>query len=438
VGFVLLVFIILFIIKDKKEHTIDCELLRNLEYNTFIYLDSSFKVVRISSSLKGVIYNDKSRVNFIKMLNTNIRVMELNRQSATNNDIERTLILFRNSNDSELSLDFSFKDLNGEVKYLFLRAVRVTLKHSPHFILLGDLCSTNTNPNEFIDHTNDDTQITNILYLDFNNTDEYKYIIDYNSNSVFLSNKLKTLLNIPKQTILTSEFYLFFEKAELTMRNKVISALSASSSKYEVTYQLKINGNNQYFKESGILVEGMNPKLICYLQIVPMVHFEKSKIALLDELETKDDLVTLVTKLIKADDFFQILTFSPITIKDINNQYSREIGNFVLSEVIKHYQLILNTKIYRINGLLFGAVILDGHFINKLNNLRNENHYFTKEVINLGSNNYECFVKAGLSSYPYDAYKKTPFELINNSIKALKFTIESNVGYMEYRSLSEK
>ncbi|MDR2867631.1 MAG: hypothetical protein LBV55_03130 [Acholeplasmatales bacterium] len=433
---ILIVWLVYYLVRDHYLNSLNSYILNMVGTNAFIILNKHYRILRMSDNLVKVIAPKKEFRNLFKVLNKNIRLMEINQKNANNGDLENEIYLFANSQKTKKSLNIAFKDLSGNTKYFIIDLIKLDHKQLKGFLLIGDLKNS---LQDLATTTQADEQImAKIIGRDFKHSADYKYILDFNSNSVFLSLKLKELLGVAKQTILTNEFNYLLKESEAKERNKMISELNEDFYTYQVSYQIKVKGVDRYVQEEGTKLFGLNPRIIAYLRLIPMEHFESTRIEILDQLPLKEEMINQVNLHLKNDEFFQVFSFSPISIKDINEHYTREIGNYVLGEVIKHFQEVLDTKIYRLGGLVFATLIYDAHQIHKLKNLKPNNEYFARENIILGANNLEVLIKAGLSTYPYDAIKKTSYEIINNSVKALKSAINSNVGIVDYRRMDEK
>jgi len=398
------------------------------QINTFtIVINSNFKIKHFSLGLLNILFDrhDLGK-NLFKVFQKNIRVISIF-DDEKNKDFVKTFMLSFNLLPKPVDILFACFDLKGNKMKI---TMKIDAKNKSVFYLIHGEVTALDNTINYVAKEGD--EFIDVITNDFEYTKENKMIHDLKTDSLFLSQSLATLLGFHNQTISYKEFFALIDDFDKENRNTGIINLNSQYPNYELTYKMKIRGEYRVVSEKGVKILGLSPKILCYILLVSTYHFEKTNHNVLDTLAVKEDLINAVVNLISKDRTFFLVSFSPYNIKSINERHGRDTGNLALSQVITKFINVFETKIFRIEGLLFVAILSDSHLLHILSSDA-KNYYY--EDMTFGASRIRVCVKAGISIYPYDTQKKNPTLLINNSIKALKKAIDDDVAFVEYKDI---
>ncbi len=144
---------------------------------------------------------------------------------------------------------------------------------------------------------------------------------------------------------------------------KTIDRVSKHQMTYEIKYRIVKNGISTWILEKGHFI-GVESKRSIIATIMPLDIncYKKTSYFDVDSLKPEEKMYPVLKELTEDHKSFTFITIELTNIKDINEKYSREIGNLMMNDYIRYlknlYQPNIN-KFFRISGIRFVMIIDD-------------------------------------------------------------------------------
>lgn len=434
IGISFLIAILSFFItfKNYKTQVLVKKTLDKQDNYFYIILSKNLKIINISKSLLkefGLKSLKRYRFrNIIYLFNDKIRIYKNNQKNSTNKEFIIYLKdLLKEKKDFYFS--FNFYNFNGnevELK-LFLN------NQDSYFKTLYGNIETNVSnfSSEFKQKEleNDFNQIYDKFINVSNLINEGIYIYDLEDQTIWLSSKLKEILDIDQtiEILEYEEFKKLIHKDDLKNFNLKLNQHNDLSN-LELSYRLLINNKYYWFIEKSRKTKIDNKTtVISVITLINTKSFVKHNIEILDNLKEEYELPNHIDKLIKDEVPFLLASIKITNLREINEKYSREVANMALSEYIRKIKERFITKsgdIFRLTGSRFQFTITDIRNLGLLKDGFLQNQDYLNMSFNYGGYSFSLNIKAGVSIFRKGCYNTN--EVIKGSLSALDVAMDLN------------
>ena len=155
-----------------------------------------------------------------------------------------------------------------------------------------------------------------------------------------------------------------------------------------------------------------------------------------DNVKSVSELAIAINSLYKQARTFQLVTFRIDNIKDLNDEYGRDMGNMVMAEYMKAIikNFVDEGMIYRVSGLEFSFIITDYRKMDILSRALKKDDKLLKASMKYGSDVITTNVYMGIA-LSSDVANAT--QLIEAARKSLKTALLDQVStnYIYYKDI---
>ncbi|CCV63684.1 diguanylate cyclase/phosphodiesterase with PAS/PAC sensor [Alteracholeplasma palmae J233] len=406
--------------------------IKNSRWNAYYAVDKKERIKDISSSLLQELGLEKEDVigkKLFQIFNKSIRFTKLNDTEINNRTLETYYKEYKKratKEDEELQ-ELYFLNYNGE-------AVVLKMVMQPIFLMntyKGRICVGEkktdfdlfTVEKELNQSTAELESIQQKFIATLELSEEGLFYLDLNDKSMWLNDTLKEVLKLTTNTISLDDYRKRIEPEDLKKYLMVLSELTPNKDSYKLTYRYLVEGRYIWIQEKGKrLFEDLKTSTVMgIVNPIRTTHFRKTNIDILDEIKDEHDLLVDMNQLIQKGKVFQLAIFKLQNIPNINDKYSREIGNMMIGSYLQKLSQTFITEssgLYRISGLEFALTITDPRKMDTLYRGINERERFLNLTMEYGSVKEELEVFVGVSIYQTDAH--TENEMAQYAYEALK------------------
>lgn len=411
----------------------------------YILLDKNDKIKAISKSILDTMLEYNKKVigqNFFVLFDTMFRVCQVNEQPFNNKELRRMFFMLKEQSKSTvIKREIKAYDSNNNPVIISLNdyVICENGKYMGH-ILLGETHSEDTMLNVEAKLKNNEENLDNIklkfqAQLELTNEAIMFYNIDKGyiwANDIFI-----TMLHLDENTISFERYLSLIHPSEVEYYKSTISALTASNPNYEIRFRLLVGASYIYVCERGKrLFDSSSNEIISYLDVINSNHYERSNIPELDNIKSVSELAIAINGLYKQARTFQLVTFRIDNIKDLNDEYGRDMGNMVMAEYMKAIlkSFVDDGMIYRVSGLEFSFIITDYRKMDILSRALKKDDKLLKATMKYGSEiiTTDVYMGIALSSDVANAA-----QLLEAARKALKTSLLDQVStnYIYYKDI---
>lgn len=184
------------------------------------------------------------------------------------------------------------------------------------------------------------------------------YFYNINSQSIWANDALVDSLKFAGNSISIEDFERRIHPDDLTHVREIKAKLNPNNPNYDIKYRFRDGLDYVYIHETGKKIYASETEIVAVVTKSNDIY-SKTGINILDKCSNFNDLAQSVKALGEAPFEFVLVNFD--NIKDINETYSRMTGSQVMADYILEFAraFIDNSKIYRLDGLVFGFIVTD-------------------------------------------------------------------------------
>ncbi|MCR3906172.1 MAG: diguanylate cyclase [Tenericutes bacterium] len=406
--------------------------IKNSRWNAYYVVDAKERVRDMSSSLLHELNLEKEDIigkKFFSVLNKSIRFTKFNGNDINNRGLENYFLEYKENakpGDSEVQeLTFLNFDGNPVILHMVMQPVYALGKYKGR-ICVGekktdfDLLAVEK---ELNDRSTELESIRHKFIATLQISEEGLFYIDLDERTIWASDALVRMLNLPGNTLDLTDFRRMIEAEDLKKYLALLGDLSINKKQYATSYRIMVNNRYMWFKEKGIrLFEDQHSAVIMgTLNPMKTKHYLASNIDELDKLKDHNEMMVSMNKLFNDNRYFQLVLIRLKNMPKINETHGREVGNMLMAEYIKKLRTTFVTEsgdIFRVSGIEFAITITDPRKMDVLANGIKSNKTFLNLTMQYGSISAELEVFAGISIGGSDAHDE--HQLYQASLQALK------------------
>ncbi len=411
----------------------------------YILLDKNDRIKAASKSILEAMLEVNKKVigrNFFDIFDSMYKVCQINDQAFSNKDLRRMFFMLNEQTKSTvIKREIKTYDMDNNPVIISLsdHVICENGKYMGH-ILLGQEHSQDTMLNVEAKLKDNEENLDNIklkfqAQLELTNEAIMFYNIDKGyiwANDIFVS-----MLHLNENTISMERYLSLINPQEVEYYKSTIASLTAANPNYEIRFRLLVGATYVYVCERGKrLFDSSSNEIISYLEFINSNHYERSNIPELDNVKSMSELVIAINSLYKQSRTFQLVTFRIDNIKDLNDEYGRDMGNMVMAEYMKAIikNFVDDGMIYRVSGLEFSFIITDYRKMDILSRTLKRDDKLLKASMKYGSEiiTTDVYMGIALSS---DVINSSM--LIEAARKALKTALLDQVStnYIYYKDI---
>ena len=409
-------------------------ILNSLDDNTYyLLLDKKNRIEEISVQLCNVFGVEKDKIineSFLKVLNENITIENINGKMVSNNEF---ILYIKDQIPKELHsrLEITFIRKDGKEKVITLTESSIYVGDKFYGrMYIGDISKiTNDIPKIAIDSRFD-------LLMSISDYGIFNY--DFNNKNIIVNDYIVHELNLVGNSISLTDLLYNLNRADYDVLKSLVNNVNRSKPTFNTVLQYNLdNGNEVFLKVStAIIFDGINKKqAIGTISISSTKQFFNTNSSILDNIKPESNLAADIKHLVNNSTKFEVVTFKIMDIKNINNEYNRQVGTLIIEEYIRSIinAFDLGNNIYRSSGTRFTFLLTDSRYMEKLTRSLNNNKLLTP-TLSYGRLNIKLNVVMGIS-FSNDSIRKD--EIYLNSKYALNKAIENKQQYVFYKDLIE-
>lgn len=349
----------------------------NQTKNYFV-LDKKDRIQDISKSLLDMLNLESYEVigkNCFEVLEMSYLIIGFNGSECRKKDIIKYYDHYQNkvkSNTHE-TIEIALQEDNG--KEFILTFLETPIFQNDKYkgrILIGDRKDSSTLSGIEKENENLNVEIE-LLKSRFSTlllkSEDGIYFNNQSTNTIWFNQIVVDKLNLENNEIKSSEYYKNIHPEDIVLYNEKINKLD-DNDEYSISYRYNIGGAYLYIKEEGCKIVVNDTVELCgVIKVIDDESFATTK-TMLDMLSSTTMMNQKFFELLKQDRLFQVVYIRIDNIPDINEKYSRSIGNALMSHYIDFFKnhFVTDNLIYRVTGLEFVAFITTP---NKMENLKN-------------------------------------------------------------------
>jgi len=439
IDFFIAVMLFLTINNNYKKTVLSKSILKSLDKNRgFVLLDKKGRIKEISDSLLEIFSESKSNIlnnDFLKLFFEKFTFVCVVEKNMTYSEFIDDFCNLRENkkysvellkDEESLFYTFNVNPVYKDNKYL---ATTINLEMKDSFWLTN---IENSNKDLLIKYDSISKQYKATMNLSKDN-----YIFhNLKTNDIWVNDNLHKILKIGGNNINAADFFKLINSDDLETYKATIKNLDKDNPSYNIKYRIRLYNKEVLVAEEGLrlFTKKSNDVVIAVFTLTAGSGYEKNNNKLVDNLGGEAQLKKLVKNNIENDMNQYVVTFELINVKEINDKYSRTVGNMVIGEYIRFIRKAFvetDLDIVRLGGLRFAFVITDN---NKMQKIRRALE--SKESILHGTFKYSNIkitleVKMGISMTG-DSQKA--HDIIEVSSKALEMALSSKQKcYIIYR-----
>lgn len=421
--------------RDKIKDSLFIKSINFSPWKSYLMLGKRDKVLKMSDDLLEEIgikdFNQVKNKKLFDFLFQKIRMLTINGKTIDNQRFYEKYLDFKKNikEDSKTVVKISFYNSSGNEVYLYILLQPIfSLKRYKGLIINGEIKSSfdiMSLENKFEKITSDYSQVNDKFIALLEVSDAFFIFYDLSNKILWASSSLIKELNLPDNTLAMKDYYRLMHEEDLINYNAEISQLTKERPTYNIRYRMYLNGAYVWFREKGKKIfQKDNISIIAEAKKINSKHFIKSELPILDDLDGHIEMEMEITKLLEEQVYFQLIYFKIGNLKEINENYSRDVGNMVLAEyVLKLSKTFVSddTKLFRITGSTFALVLTDPKKMEILKNGLIRNDDYLDLAFKFGAVDIKANVFAGAATSKKDSNNKT--ELIRMANNALKFAL---------------
>lgn len=414
---------------------------KNTTFNVYYLTDKKDRIKEISDSLLKEIGQDRKSVigkKAFDVFDKTIRFNRINDLETTNNELRdyykkfpKTAII-----NEEYKREVYFLDPNGQnvvlnllEKPIFISGKyrgRMNVGQKKNDLSLLSIEKELISRNEMLESI----QYKFIASLELTQSGIFFYDLNEDylwGNDIFVSD-----LGLSSNTILSSDYYGLIHQADLLVYQDVLDKLTAQNPSYQVTYRFKVGVNYKYVTEKGkrIFDDPTTKTILGYTSVAKTSHFAVSNYKELDAAKNIDELMVDLTKMFEEHRIFEIININLTNLAEINERFSRTIGDMVLGEYIKQISenfITDSSNLYRISGCNFIFILTDTRKIDLFKKALVSDSEAMNLKMQYGSLNVHLKVNMGISQSNVDGMDAK--SVVDSSKEALKLSLNPNYKY---------
>lgn len=414
-------------------------ILKSLDANrAFVLLDKKGRIKEISDSLLTVFGNKKEEVLGVDFLTLFFNYYTFVRVVETKMTLEEFIDDFKSlEKDKKYSVELKRTDetayytfnINKIFKDNKIIGTSINLEMKDSFWLSN---IENSNKDLIIKYDSIIKQYKATMALSKDN-----YIFhNLNTHDIWVNDNLHKILKIGGNNLGSEDYLKLINKDDVEAYLKVIRNLSKESPSYNIKYRIRIFNKEILVCEEGtrIYTKKNNDVIIGIFTLTAGSGYEKSNNKLLDDLHGVIEFKHRVKNNIENNMNQYVATFELINLKDINDRYSRTVGNMVIGEYIRFIRQTFvenDGDIFRLGGLRFSFIIVDNNKMQAIRRALESKESILHGTFNYSNKKINLEVKMGISMTG-DSLKAN--DIIDVSSRALEMALNSKQkGYVIYR-----
>lgn len=328
----------------------------------YAYLNKQNKIVSISGGFSKFLKKEAKelkRQDFMTVFNDEYTNIYINGESV--NNIEK---VFNNISKSTKELHYEIKCLDSNGLSTILNLIDKPIYQSDNYkghILYGNSLDHKeiNRAEETINEKNDKLEMNKLRFVTLleKGTDS-AYFYNINSQSIWANDALVDSLKFAGNSISIEDFERRIHPDDLTHVREIKAKLNPNNPNYDIKYRFRDGLDYVYIHETGKKIYASETEIVAVVTKSNDIY-SKTGINILDKCSNFNDLAQSVKALGEAPFEFVLVNFD--NIKDINETYSRMTGSQVMADYILEFAraFIDNSKIYRLDGLVFGFIVTD-------------------------------------------------------------------------------
>lgn len=411
----------------------------------YILLDKNDRIKALSKSVMDTMLNYNKKVigqNFFVIFDSMYRVCQVNDQPFSNKDLRKMFFMLNEQTKSTV-IKREIKVYDTENKPLIISLNDYVIcengKYMGH-ILLGEEHSLDTMLNVEAKLKDNEENLDNIrlkFQAQLELTSEAIMFYNIDKGYIWANDIFVAMLHLNENTISYERYLSLIHPSEVEYYKSTIASLTASKPNYEIRFRLLVGASYIYVCERGKrLFDSSSSEIISYLDVINSNHYERSNIPELDNVKSVSELAIAINSLYKQARTFQLVTFRIDNIKDLNDEYGRDMGNMVMAEYMKAIikNFVDEGMIYRVSGLEFSFIITDYRKMDILSRALKKDDKLLKASMKYGSDVITTNVYMGIA-LSSDVANAT--QLIEAARKSLKTALLDQVStnYIYYKDI---
>ena len=393
----LTVFVILFLSMDNifSNESFQRELTKSLdETKYYVMLDRKDRVKEISTYFLNdleIKASDAINKNFFDVLELKYRVIGMNGEGAFKKEIKKFYEHYEKKVKAggKYTLELELEDEYAKTSaFYFNESVIFSSDKYRGRILIGEKKSEEVlmglEKQEKIARNELDLVKDRFESLLKNSTDGI-FFNTLTKDSMWVNDVLMRRLRLDSHTISSTEFYNRVSDKDKEYYRQYLANMKDGD--YELKYSFNL-GANDYVDIEEVGSRISNDELIELCGIMKISDNDGYEVTQtkLDLVKTERELNRLLYDLNREEKVYEVCYIKIESIPDINEKFSRSIGNLCLAEFVDRFKLnyLPEGTIYRIGGLEFVAVILNYNKMETLKSQLNDNEKPLHLIMNYG------------------------------------------------------
>ncbi len=327
----------------------------------FAYLNKQNKIVNASSGFSHFLKKQEKELkgnDFITVLNSEYTNIYINGKSI--HDISNVFSQLKNG--EEMHYEIKCLDSNGynTVLNLIDKPIYQNEKYKGHILYGDSLNHEEINyANEAISEKNEKLEMNKLRFVSLlEKGTDCAYFYNIKAKSIWANDQLVESLKFAGNSISLDDFERRIHPEDLASVRDIKAKLNPNNPSYDIKYRFKDGYDYVYINESGKKIYGSETEIVAVITKSNDIY-SKTGINILDKCSDYNTLACDITKLGNTPFEFVLVNFT--NIKDINEKYSRMTGSQVMADYILEFAraFVDNSKIYRLDGLVFGFIVYD-------------------------------------------------------------------------------
>ncbi len=347
-------------ILSKKINTFFLDCVNNEFY--FAYLNKQDKIVKISRGFQEYLKKDEKEIkkqDFMTLFSDTYTNISINGVSI--HDINNVFDKIKSSKN-ELHYEIKCLDSNGlnTILNLIDKPIYQSDKYKGHILYGASLDHKEINKaEEEINETHDKLELNKLRFVTLleKGTDS-AYFYNIKSKSIWANDALVESLKFAGNSISLEDFERRIHPSDLVPVREIKAKLSPNNPNYDIKYRFLDGNDYVYIHEVGKKIYASETEIVAVITKSNDIY-SKTGINILDKCLNFNALAEDIKALSNGPFEFVLVNFD--NIKEINDTYSRMTGSQVMADYILEFAraFVDNSKIYRLDGLVFGFIITD-------------------------------------------------------------------------------
>lgn len=412
-----------------QHYDILVKMLKNSKFNIYYMVDQKERVKDISVNFLLEIGLDKEDVigkKISNILNKRIRISKINDVKSNNKSFQQWSQSYSKGFEKNLVQvqEIEFQNTVGETSVIqFMIQPVMVFGNYKGRIALGEkkadlkLVSQEKELESIKEEYNEINQKLKSIFLQ---SQEGLLFINLLNNKMTLSNQASSFINKQFNDLTVDEFYDLFQKEDIGLRETTLQKLKLNE-QYELKYRLKISEKLIWFIEKGNKIS--DNLILATVNKIDTNEFSQSGSKNLDELKTNKDIEQFIDERRKNNLYCDVLFIRLTNIKEINNDYGREVGNLFISEYVKKMKesfVSNNGDVFRMGGTSFIITLTDPNKSSIIDNSIKSGKPFLDVQMNYGNISSVLKVSGVIKNSKIFGNIKTDLTSLKNKLKSLR------------------